>query len=339
MAADFPTRPHSAIPEGRRQNFTQAPRAPPSPPMDDTRCSLPSISNLLGLADAGSPTSDVSPTSLHHSPKLDCKDLECSSVAHFNIHFGVLTCIVSTALAHSNRQGPSYMKAAPERTRSSSQHRTLPPSPPMSTDASFESSSPTSKSVGHFSNASGSGGYYYETTPPLESDHQRQPAPSLGLSRPPNQLPLPQQHCASMPFPIQPPRGTYYQPAQPPQPQVPGLYYQRPLPQNFPPPLTIPVAMASSSGANPWQHHHYMNPSHGAAFPQSQDRYICSICNKAFSRPSSLRIHGHSHTGEKPFKCTQAGCGKAFSVRSNMKRHERGCHSFEVGTGGASLSS
>ncbi|KEY73117.1 hypothetical protein S7711_04867 [Stachybotrys chartarum IBT 7711] len=314
MAADFPTRPHSALQEGRRQNFTQAPRAPPSPPMDDARCSLPSISNLLGLADAGSPTSDASPTSLHHSPKLD-------------------------SLANSNRQGPSYMKAAPERTRSSSQHRTLPPSPPMSTDASFESSSPTSKSVGHFSNASGSGGYYYETTPPLESDQQRQSAPSLGLSRPLNQLPLPQQQCASMPFPVQPPRGTYYQPAQPPQPHVSGLYYQRPLPQNFPPPLTIPVAMAPSSGANPWQHHHYMNPSHGAAFPQSQDRYICAICNKAFSRPSSLRIHGHSHTGEKPFKCTQAGCGKAFSVRSNMKRHERGCHSFEVGTGGASLSS
>lgn len=32
--------------------------------MDDTsRCSLPSISNLLGLADGGSPTSETSPAS------------------------------------------------------------------------------------------------------------------------------------------------------------------------------------------------------------------------------------------------------------------------------------
>ncbi|ODQ76614.1 hypothetical protein LIPSTDRAFT_46862, partial [Lipomyces starkeyi NRRL Y-11557] len=54
--------------------------------------------------------------------------------------------------------------------------------------------------------------------------------------------------------------------------------------------------------------------------------YVCQVCTRAFSRPSSLRIHSHSHTGEKPFVCGHQGCGKAFSVRSNMKRHERGCH-------------
>jgi uncharacterized Zn-finger protein len=102
--------------------------------------------------------------------------------------------------------------------------------------------------------------------------------------------------------------------------------------QQFPPPIMpVSVTLTPSSGANPWQHHHYISPSSAASFPQSQDRYICQTCNKAFSRPSSLRIHSHSHTGEKPFKCPHQGCGKAFSVRSNMKRHERGCHSFEGG--------
>jgi uncharacterized Zn-finger protein len=94
--------------------------------------------------------------------------------------------------------------------------------------------------------------------------------------------------------------------------------------------MPVSVTLAPGSGANPWQHHHYIAPSSTASFPQSQDRYVCQTCNKAFSRPSSLRIHSHSHTGEKPFKCPHAGCGKAFSVRSNMKRHERGCHSFEA---------
>jgi uncharacterized Zn-finger protein len=75
------------------------------------------------------------------------------------------------------------------------------------------------------------------------------------------------------------------------------------------------------------QHHHYFPPSSAAPYQQNHDRYICRTCHKAFSRPSSLRIHSHSHTGEKPFHCTHPGCGKAFSVRSNMKRHERGCHS------------
>lgn len=106
-----------------------------------------------------------------------------------------------------------------------------------------------------------------------------------------------------------------------------GLYQQRSLPSNFPPVMSGPVVTTTNLPApNPWEHHHYINPSSHTAYPQSQDRYICATCHKAFSRPSSLKIHSHSHTGEKPFKCPHPGCGKAFSVRSNMKRHERGCH-------------
>ncbi|KAL1992824.1 hypothetical protein VTN49DRAFT_3580 [Thermomyces lanuginosus] len=100
-----------------------------------------------------------------------------------------------------------------------------------------------------------------------------------------------------------------------------------------PPSQPQPYSTASSnsapaiSPANPtWQHHHYFPQSTSTTYSQNNDRYVCRTCNKAFSRPSSLRIHSHSHTGEKPFRCTHAGCGKAFSVRSNMKRHERGCH-------------
>lgn len=52
-------------------------------------------------------------------------------------------------------------------------------------------------------------------------------------------------------------------------------------------------------------------------------RYHCQHCRKSFSRPSSLRIHIYSHTGEKPFKCHHQGCGRSFSVHSNMRRHLR----------------
>ncbi|KAK6348742.1 hypothetical protein TWF730_009515 [Orbilia blumenaviensis] len=86
-------------------------------------------------------------------------------------------------------------------------------------------------------------------------------------------------------------------------------------------PPEIPTA------SQPWTHHHHSAPSTSLSSTQNLDRYVCSQCTKTFSRPSSLRIHSHSHTGEKPFVCPHSGCGKAFSVRSNMKRHERGCHS------------
>ncbi|KAK2075102.1 hypothetical protein P8C59_009257 [Phyllachora maydis] len=127
-----------------------------------------------------------------------------------------------------------------------------------------------------------------------------------------------------------PPAISAYYPSMqptPPQASMPGMYFQRPLPQVYSLPVSFILTPASSQ--NQWQHHHYIAPSATGSFPQPQDRYICPTCGKAFSRPSSLRIHSHSHTGEKPFRCPHDGCSKAFSVRSNMKRHERGCHSFE----------
>ncbi|KAK2474824.1 hypothetical protein H9L39_14784 [Fusarium oxysporum f. sp. albedinis] len=47
------------------------PHPPPSPPMEEQKCPLPSISNLLVLAEASSPTSESSPTSRQHSPRFE----------------------------------------------------------------------------------------------------------------------------------------------------------------------------------------------------------------------------------------------------------------------------
>ncbi|KAL2117899.1 hypothetical protein VTJ04DRAFT_7559 [Mycothermus thermophilus] len=281
---------------------------PPSPPMDETtKCSLPSISNLLGLADQGSPTSETSPQGRQEQQQ------------------------------QQSRQSSPPSK--PE-TRSESQYNPalirggLPPSPPTTSEASFEGfNSPPTRPVSQVSNGSSSN-YYYETTPPLQVESEtRQMNSSNAVPRVPVQTASTYQpHFNNSAYMSPPSMSSYYPPMQTAasatQPQMSNLYYQRPLPQVFPPPMPLSVGIPPTAG-NPWQHHHYIAPSASTSFPQSQDRYICKTCHKAFSRPSSLRIHTHSHTGEKPFKCPFPGCGKAFSVRSNMKRHERGCHNYD----------
>lgn len=179
----------------------------------------------------------------------------------------------------------------------------LPPTPPLRPGSGHGHSraSPETKERPHSSSISSTASIH--VAQPYAS-----PAPSVSSYTSP--IDAPQQ---AIYYP-RPPTATNFQPATP--ATLPHIQTQNQPSHSA---LISPVTPA-------WQHHHYFPPS-TTPYQQNHDRYICRTCHKAFSRPSSLRIHSHSHTGEKPFRCTHAGCGKAFSVRSNMKRHERGCHS------------
>ncbi|KAI0278487.1 hypothetical protein BGY98DRAFT_534573 [Russula aff. rugulosa BPL654] len=102
-----------------------------------------------------------------------------------------------------------------------------------------------------------------------------------------------------------------------------------------PPPIHQSYTVGSTSRAPPMGYHYArsiapsysgfgsITPSGMVAPEQPSAKYECQYCGKGFTRPSSLKIHVHSHTGERPFRCTHEGCNRTFSVQSNMRRHAR----------------
>ncbi|CAK41273.1 zinc finger protein C25B8.19c [Aspergillus awamori] len=270
-------------------SYTRSPQPPLSPPVEDQspKCSLPSISTLLEGAD-GAAMHAAKRTRM--TPPLQ-RDLD------------------------SRQQSQAYDLKA------NGPQIALPPTPPLRPGSSFHSAghSPAS-SISAASDAAA----------PKRSDSY--PQVPMALPSPSDRSSISSQgsvqgvSSASYASPA-PSVSSYSSPIEPSASSA--MFYQRTAPSTSAAPLPTPAAPQQIiSPVNPaWQHHHYFPPSSTTPYQQNHDRYICRTCHKAFSRPSSLRIHSHSHTGEKPFRCTHAGCGKAFSVRSNMKRHERGCHS------------
>jgi hypothetical protein len=196
------------------------PQPPPSPPMEDTpKCSLPSISNLLVMADAGSPTTEQPPQSQQQGPTTP--------------HEEPVEYILGLTHEAATSSKPNTRPNSSHHASNGTSRSALPPTPPMSSDASFEGyNSPSTKSISQLSSVSAPN-YYYETTPPVEDVHRTNMA-TAAAPRLPIQASYHQQSFATS-YMSQPSMAPYYPSSlssvPQAQPQISGLYYQRPLPQ------------------------------------------------------------------------------------------------------------
>lgn len=86
---------------------------------------------------------------------------------------------------------------------------------------------------------------------------------------------------------------------------------------------TLPRPSALIGGAGLPAPQSMMGQFNSKISSSTQKKHKCKVCDKRFTRPSSLQTHMYSHTGEKPYACEVDGCGRHFSVVSNLRRHRK----------------
>ena len=62
---------------------------------------------------------------------------------------------------------------------------------------------------------------------------------------------------------------------------------------------------------------------HSSSISQSQSEFKCPDCGKILSTKQSLKEHLYTHSGERPYKCLEAGCGLLYRQSSQLSNHKK----------------
>ena len=54
-----------------------------------------------------------------------------------------------------------------------------------------------------------------------------------------------------------------------------------------------------------------------------ENEFKCPTCFKILSTKQSLKEHLYTHTGEKPYRCPEPGCGLYFRQSSQLSNHKK----------------
>ncbi|KAL4649174.1 transcription factor HIVEP2 [Arapaima gigas] len=97
------------------------------------------------------------------------------------------------------------------------------------------------------------------------------------------------------------------------------------FPRRKSPSLPSSFSQYSQSGIEPTEEAHKKEQK-----PKKPGKYICPYCRRACAKPSVLKKHIRSHTGERPYPCVP--CGFSFKTKSNLYKHRKShAHAIKAG--------